>query len=118
MPANVGTLSVTPSQAVSQGGLLGKISGNSVTMNGTNDNLACPPSADEEQARQKDSVRRETVAEGCYYESLPVRQLHEKFMRRFVDLLLEEAVFEVRSEFLERGVWFGGWCTKRIYVLG
>ncbi|XP_076684222.1 glutamate decarboxylase-like protein black [Andrena cerasifolii] len=97
MPANVGTLSVTPSQAVSQGGLLGKMSGTSATMNGTNDNLARPPSADEEQAQQKDSLRRESVGEACYYKSLPVRELHEKFMRRFVDLLLEEAVFEGTS---------------------
>lgn len=42
-----------------------------------------------------DSIEEEGL-EDHHYKSLPVRQLHEKFMRSFVNLLLEEAVFEVR----------------------
>ncbi|KZC08803.1 PREDICTED: cysteine sulfinic acid decarboxylase [Dufourea novaeangliae] len=70
--------------------LLEKVSGNSVTI--LQNNLA---------GTSLDDTRKDGPGfidtEDCCYKSLPVRQLHEKFMRSFVDLLLEEAIFKGTS---------------------
>ncbi|CAL7942271.1 unnamed protein product [Xylocopa violacea] len=69
MPANEETLSMSPNQT--RDNFLGK---------------ACTG-----------LVGKQDIKQNCYYKSLPVREVHEKFMRSFVDLLLEEAVFEGTS---------------------
>lgn len=102
MPANEETLGESPDQAVSQTrhNLLQKITENSSN--------SVRSSSDDEEDCQKDrlgSVPAED-SEECYYKSLPVRQFHEKFIREFVDLLLEDAVFEVIWVSLPKGTDF------------
>lgn len=97
MPANEETLSVSPDQTGDD--FLGK----KVCVNGSQNNNTIgrvPSDDDDEDLRQKNgcpaAVPGDVVKGDCCYKSLPVRDLHEQFMRSFVDLLLEDAVFEVR----------------------
>ncbi|XP_076756849.1 glutamate decarboxylase-like protein black [Xylocopa sonorina] len=92
MPANEETLSMSPNQT--RDNFLGK-----VCANGSQNNCRVS-SDDDEDLCQKDCtglVGKQDVKQNYHYKSLPVREVHEKFMRNFVDLLLEEAVFEGTS---------------------
>ena len=64
---------------------------------GLQNNLARSSLGDEKDCQNvcPSSISNGDVQEDFYYQSLPVRQLHEKFMKSFVDLLLEEAIFKV-----------------------
>ncbi|XP_033365216.1 cysteine sulfinic acid decarboxylase [Bombus vosnesenskii] len=93
MPANEGTVSVSPPQIGDN--FLRKVCDNSLQSN-----LACLSSGDDEEDYQDgcpNSIANGESREDCNYRSLPVREVHEKFMRSFIDLLLEEAVFEGTS---------------------
>ena len=91
MPANEETLSVSSDQI--RNNFLGK-----VCDNGLRSNPARVSSDDDEEDCQNcgpESIINKDNEENCNYKSLPVREVHEKFMKSFVDLLLKEAVFEV-----------------------
>ncbi|XP_003489355.1 cysteine sulfinic acid decarboxylase [Bombus impatiens] len=93
MPANEGTVSVSPPQIGDN--FLRKVCDNSLQSN-----LARLSSGDDEEDYQDgclNSIAKGESREDCNYRSLPVREVHEKFMRSFIDLLLEEAVFEGTS---------------------
>lgn len=93
MPANEGTVSVSPPQIGDN--FLRKVCDNSLQSN-----LACLSSGDDEEDYQDgcpNSIANGESREDCNYRSLPMREVHEKFMRSFIDLLLEEAVFEGTS---------------------
>ncbi|XP_076245863.1 glutamate decarboxylase-like protein black [Calliopsis andreniformis] len=95
MPANEETLGESPDQAVSQtrDNFLEKITD-------VKNNTVRSSSDDDEDNCQKgylDSTSRKDSKQDCYYKSLPVREFHEKFMRNFVDVLLEDAVFKGTS---------------------
>ncbi|XP_043603143.1 cysteine sulfinic acid decarboxylase [Bombus pyrosoma] len=93
MPANEGTVSVSPPQI--RDNFLRKVCDNSLQSD-----LARVSSGDDEEDYQSgcsNSIVNEESREDCNYRSLPVREVHEKFMRSFIDLLLEEAVFEGTS---------------------
>lgn len=103
MPANEGTVSVSPPQIGDN--FLRKGCDNSLQSD-----LARPSSGDDEEDRQNgcpNSIVNGESREDCNYRSLPVREVHEKFMRSFIDLLLEEAVFEVNSllKSIVRRIW-------------
>lgn len=93
MPANEGTVSVSPPQI--RDNFLRKVCDNSLQSD-----LARLSSGDDEEDYQNgcpNSTVNGDSREDCNYRSLPVREIHEKFMRSFIDLLLEEAVFEGTS---------------------
>ncbi|XP_060829968.1 cysteine sulfinic acid decarboxylase [Bombus pascuorum] len=93
MPANEGTVSVSPPQIGDN--FLRKVCDNSLQSD-----LARLSSGDDEEDYQNgcpNSIVNGESREDCNYRSLPVREVHEKFMRSFIDLLLEEAVFEGTS---------------------
>lgn len=93
MPANEETLSVSSDQI--RNNFLGK-----VCDNGLQSNPVRVSSDDDEENCQNcclESIINKDSKENCNYKSLPVREIHEKFMKSFVDLLLEEAVFEGTS---------------------
>ncbi|CAD1469640.1 unnamed protein product [Heterotrigona itama] len=93
MPANEETLSVSSDRM--RNNFLGK-----VCDNGLQSSPARVFSDDDEEDGQNccpESIINEDSEENCNYKSLPVREVHEKFMKSFVDLLLEEAVFEGTS---------------------
>ncbi|XP_050597063.1 cysteine sulfinic acid decarboxylase [Bombus affinis] len=93
MPANEGTVSVSPPQIGDN--FLRKVCDNSLQSD-----LARLSSADDEEDYQNgcpNSIVNGESTEDCNYRSLPVREVHEKFMRSFIDLLLEEAVFQGTS---------------------
>lgn len=93
MPANEETLNVSSDQT--RVNFVEK-----VCNNGLQNNLGsvCPDDDEEDcQNGCPGSVMKKKSNEHCNYKSLPVREIHEKFMRSFVDLLLEEALFMVSS---------------------
>lgn len=93
MPANEGTVRVSPPQIGDN--FLRKVCDNSLQSD-----LARLSSGDDEEDYQNgcpNSIVNGESREDCNYRSLPVREVHEKFMRSFIDLLLEEAVFEGTS---------------------
>lgn len=93
MPANEETLSMTSDQI--KDNLFGKVYDDSIQ-----NNFDCESSSDDEEDYQNDcsrSIVKENFKEICNYKSLPIREIHKKFMKSFVNLLLEEAVFEVSS---------------------
>ncbi|KOX73314.1 Cysteine sulfinic acid decarboxylase [Melipona quadrifasciata] len=93
MPANEETLSVSSDQI--RNNFLGK-----ACDNGLQNNSVRVSSNDDEENCQNcclESIINKDSKENCNYKSLPVREIHEKFMKSFVDLLLEEAVFEGTS---------------------
>ncbi|XP_071874321.1 glutamate decarboxylase-like protein black [Bombus fervidus] len=93
MPANEGTVSVSSPQIGDN--FLRKVCDNSLQSD-----LARLSSGDDEEDYQNgcpNSIVNGESREDCNYRSLPVREVHEKFMRSFIDLLLEEAVFEGTS---------------------
>ncbi|XP_003403161.2 cysteine sulfinic acid decarboxylase [Bombus terrestris] len=93
MPANEGTVSVSPPQI--RDNFLRKVCDNSLQSD-----LARLSSGDDEEDYQNgcpNSIVNGESTEDCNYRSLPVREVHEKFMRSFIDLLLEEAVFQGTS---------------------
>ncbi|KAK1123432.1 hypothetical protein K0M31_008140 [Melipona bicolor] len=93
MPANEETLSVSSDQI--RNNFLGK-----VCDNGLQSNPVRVSSDDDEENCQNcclESIINKDSKENCNYKSLPVREIHEKFMKSFVDLLLKEAVFEGTS---------------------
>ncbi|KOC67911.1 Glutamate decarboxylase-like protein 1 [Habropoda laboriosa] len=84
MPANEEILSAPLQQSLDN--FLGK-----ACVNG------CVSSNDDEDDCQKcclGSNFKQNGKEECQYKSFPVREVHEKFMRSFIDLLLEDAVFK------------------------
>ena len=93
MPANEGTVSVSPPQI--RDNFLRKVCDNSLQSD-----LARLSSGDDEEDYQNgcpNSIVNGESTEDCNYRSLPMREVHEKFMRSFIDLLLEEAVFQGTS---------------------
>ncbi|XP_017764181.1 PREDICTED: cysteine sulfinic acid decarboxylase [Eufriesea mexicana] len=89
MPANEETLNVSSDQT--RVNFVEK-----VCNNGLQNNLdrVCPDNHEEDcQNGCPGSIVKGKSNEHCHYKSLPVREIHEKFMRSFVDLLLEEALF-------------------------
>ncbi|KAF3421047.1 hypothetical protein E2986_05029 [Frieseomelitta varia] len=92
MPANEETLSVSSDQI--RNNFLGKVCDNSLQSN-----PARVSSDDDEEDCQNcpEFIINKDNEENCNYKSLPVREVHEKFMKSFVDLLLKEAVFEGTS---------------------
>lgn len=112
MPANEGTVSVSPPQIGDN--FLRKVCDNSLQSN-----LARLSSGDDEEDYQDgclNSIAKGESREDCNYRSLPVKEVHEKFMRSFIDLLLEEAVFEVNSllKSIVRGIcmYIDSWLLK------
>ncbi|XP_054009712.1 cysteine sulfinic acid decarboxylase [Hylaeus anthracinus] len=96
MPANEETSSEM-NQAVPRVTVnLEKSSGNPVTFNGLPNSFPQSMNENENVCSDdcQDPVFAEDIKEDCCYKSLPVRRLHEKFMRNFVDLLLEDAIFK------------------------
>ena len=91
MPANEETLSVSSDQI--RNNFLRKVCDNGLQSNPVRVSF----DDDEEDCQNccPESIINEDSEENCNYKSLPVREVHEKFMKSFVDLLLEEAVFEV-----------------------
>ncbi|XP_033330347.1 glutamate decarboxylase-like protein black isoform X1 [Megalopta genalis] len=94
MPANEETSDQLVPQTADNA--LGKVSMNSATINGLQNNLALS-SLDNEDEACPSPIGEEDVTENHKYRSLPIRQFHEKFMRAFVNLLLEEAIFKGTS---------------------
>ncbi|XP_076636652.1 glutamate decarboxylase-like protein black [Colletes latitarsis] len=99
MPANEETLGDSSQQTVPRTteNFLEKVSGNSVAVNEFQKSSSRSSEEENEVERLEDYsgiVAEENSEEDDWYKSLPTRKLHEKFMRRFVDLLLEEAIFE------------------------
>lgn len=93
MPANEETLSMTSNQI--KDNLLAKAYDDNVQ-----NNFDCESSGDNEEDYQNDcsrSIVKENFKEVCNYKSLPVRKIHEKFIKNFINLILEEAIFEVSS---------------------
>lgn len=93
MPANEETLSMTSNQI--KDNLLAKACDDSMQ-----NNFDCESSGDNEEDYQNDcsrSIVKENFKEVCNYKSLPVREIHEKFIKSFINLILEEAIFEVSS---------------------
>ncbi|XP_017877131.1 cysteine sulfinic acid decarboxylase [Ceratina calcarata] len=86
MPANQETLTVSPDP-------------DEFLANGSPSNGRVSSSEDEDdcQKRCTGPITKEDVKEDSYYKSLPVREIHEKFMRNFVELLLQDAIFEGTS---------------------
>lgn len=70
-----------------------------VCANGLQINLGHASSGDEVKCQNgcSDVIVNGTAEEDCNYRSLPDRQVHEKFMKSFVDMLLEDAIFKGTS---------------------
>ncbi|CAK9826464.1 Cysteine sulfinic acid decarboxylase [Anthophora retusa] len=85
MTANEETLSASLEQTLDN--FLGKscVNGRVVPFDNDEDNF---------QKCYLGSLIQQNGKEDCQYKSLPVREVHEKFMRSFTNLLLEEAVFK------------------------
>ncbi|XP_076180879.1 glutamate decarboxylase-like protein black [Ptiloglossa arizonensis] len=95
---NEETLSEPSDQATNN--VLETVSGDSVMVNEFQNSLVHSSSNNNEDEYQQGCpgiVTDDNGKEDYCYKSLPVRQLHEKFMRSFVDLLLEDAIFEGTS---------------------
>lgn len=93
MPANEEILNMTSDQI--RDNLFGKACDDSMQ-----NNFDCESSDDDKEDYQNvcsQSIVKKNFKEICNYKSLPVREIHMKFMKSFVNLLLEEAVFEVSS---------------------
>ncbi|XP_006607390.1 cysteine sulfinic acid decarboxylase [Apis dorsata] len=90
MPANEEILNMTSDQI--RDNLFGKACDDSMQ-----NNFDCESSDDDKEDYQNvcsQSIVKKNFKEICNYKSLPVREIHMKFMKSFVNLLLEEAVFE------------------------
>ncbi|CAK9818344.1 Acidic amino acid decarboxylase GADL1 (Fragment) [Anthophora plagiata] len=85
MTANEETLSASLEQTLDN--FLGKSCVNGRVVPFDNDGDNC-------QKCYLGSLIQQNGKENCQYKSLPVREVHEKFMRSFTNLLLEEAVFK------------------------
>nr|XP_003702496.2 PREDICTED: cysteine sulfinic acid decarboxylase [Megachile rotundata]XP_012138826.1 PREDICTED: cysteine sulfinic acid decarboxylase [Megachile rotundata] len=96
MPVNEDTLSNSGEQPVSP---LGNNCLKTVCVNGLQNNFGHASSGDEDECRNGRSgvIVNGNVKEDFHYKSLPDRQVHEKFMKSFIDMLLEDAIFKGTS---------------------
>lgn len=95
MPVNEDILCNSGEQPVSQ---VGNNCLKTVCVNGLQNNLGHVSSGDEDECRNgRSGVVNGNVKEDYHYKSLPDRQVHENFMKSFIDMLLEDAIFKGTS---------------------